>query len=513
MLQLHNTQQYDQVKQTLELASKSLDLLVGQKNDPPLAPVGPYLHGPAGLFNDRNLANPVFSAIMTPLGGVVDELPVLNGSRLMGGEFGGFDANFVTMLTGVTQGALDTFSNQPTTACADGPIGGLIKLCSIVNPYGNFVMSTREVEIDRAGRVADRCDTFAAQLANMPPFGPLFAKPTATPSLNNALNNELAARIWEMIISGGRMFSPRVWIGSPTNNSGERRDILGLETQINTSTHVDALTSVVCTAADPDVKNFNYSLVTGTAKDIIEYLEMCDNYVRWNARKQGITIEDGFIALRPELWLVLSEVIPVRQYQAALTQMAALNTMHANANSNVMVNATGAQQDRNMYRSSMLIPLNGRMVRIVEDDSIPEDNVQTANQLIAGQYASDINFIVTRANGIPVTYWEVWDHDNAQSRAIQQWVGGTLTFSSDGGKFRWHVNYKNGCLKINVKFKPRLMLHTPQLCWRISNVAYQPLQHLRSYDPSSNYFSDGGRTEGTTTRYYAPWSPTEQVTL
>lgn len=502
MLQLHDTTQYDQSKELLAHAAKLLEAASGQKNDPPGSPAGPYLHGPAGLFNERGLANPVFSAIPLPKAGVADSLPVLNGSRMLGGEFGGLDANFVTMLTGVTKGAADTFSNQPTTACADGPIGGLLKMCSIVNPYGNFVVSTNEVDMDRAGRLADRCDDFAAQLANTPVFSPLMAKPTSAPSLNNAINNELAARIFEMLVSFGRMFGRRTWIGSPANNSGERKDILGLEIQVNTGTHVDAMSSAICTAADPDVKNFNFSLVTGAAKDIIQYLEMVDNYIHWNASQQGLTIDDGFMALRPELWLVLSSVIPVRQYQAALQQINLFT------NGRVMVNANDAQRDRNDYRRELNIPLNGRIVRVVPDDTMSELNVTTASQLSAGQYASDIFYIPTRVNGIPVTYWECWDHDNAQSRAIAQWVNGLLTFSTDGGRFRWHVNFKNGCLKINVKFKPRLMLHTPQLAWRISNVAYEPLQHLRSYDPDSVYFADGGRAEGTTQQYYRPWATT-----
>lgn len=508
MYQLHDTKDYDRSKEVLLEAAKMFEEAAGQKNDPPFAPAGPYLHGAAGLWNSRNNTNPVVSAITGPLPGVASELPVLNGSRSLNGEFGGLDANFVTMLTGVTQGAADTFTNQPTTACADGPVGGLIKMCSIVNSFGNFVVSTREVDMDRAGRVADNCDTFTAQLANMPVFGPLMARPTSTPSLNNAVNNELAARIYETIISFQRMFAPRTWIGTPANNNGERRDILGLETQINTSTHVDALSSAVCTAADPDVKDFGYSLVTGAARDIIQYLEMADNYVHWNARKQGLSIDDAIIALRPELWLVLSETIPVRQYQASLAQMAHF------ANGRVMVDATGAQSDRNMYRNQMLIPLNGRMVRIVEDDSMPEDDVTTNGNLLAGQYASDIVYIPLVVNGMPVTYWEVWDHDNAQSRSVGQWVNNMLTFSTDGGRFRWHVDFSKGCLKINIKFKPRLMLHTPQLAFRINNVAYEPLQHLRTYDPAdSNYFANGGRTEGSTQTYYAPWSTTEPTAL
>ena len=83
-------------------------------------------------------------------------------------------------------------------------------------------------------------------------------------------------------------------------SNGERKDILGLETQINTNTHVDATSSAICTAANPDIKDYNYTMVTAAAKDIIQYIEMMDNFVRWKARQQGLTIDDGFIAVRPE---------------------------------------------------------------------------------------------------------------------------------------------------------------------------------------------------------------------
>lgn len=480
---------------------------VGRKNDPPGSPVGPYQHGPSGLFNDRNLDNRVFSAVASPMGGVADSIPVYNAGRLFNDEYGGADAAFTTILTGVTAGALDTFSNQPTAACADGPVPGTMKLCSIVNAFGNYKGSTREVEIDRAGRIADRVDNLTMQLMNLPPLGPILGRPTTTPSVANAMANELAGRIFEMIISYQRMFAPRIWIGSPTNNSGERKDILGLETQINTNTHVDATSSAICTAANPDIKNFNYSLVTGTAKDIIQYLEMGEEYVHFKARQQGLTIDDAIIAMRPELFNVISEVLPVRAFQAALTQMASFAGGRVNVDGRDMLN------ERNRIRREMTIPLNGRLVTIVQDDTMTEENVTTTGNLLAGQYACDVYYIPTVVNGFPVFYWDTWNHDNAQSRMIESWAGPYTTFTTDGGRFRWDVNFKNGCLKLNMRMKPRLMLHTPQLCVRWQHVAYQPLQHFSSWDPNSSYFTDGGRAEGGLPTYYAPWSTTVPTSL
>lgn len=499
--------QLNEVVTQLKTISDQMALGVGQKNDPPLAPVGPYLHGPNGLFNRRDRDNPVFSAIMSPMMGVADALPVFNGARDLDGNWGGTDAAFDSLITGVTAGDLDTFSNQPTTACADGPVGGLLKFCTMVNTYGNYKMATRELEMDRAGRVADRVDAFTVQVANQFPQG-LFAVPSTTPSLQNAVNNELASRIWEMVLSFQRMFAPRVFIGSPANNSGERRDIVGLDIHINTGNKIDATTMAVCTAANSDIKDFGFDLVGGAGRNIMQYIEMADAYTTFNARRQGLGTPTYLIAMRPELWQEITEIIPVQKYERVLAVINRVTNGRGN------VDAREVFGERNSMRESMLIPVNGRFLQVVVDDTIPEDNVTTNPNLIAGQYASDIYGIpLTVLGGYPVTFWEYFNHANAQEQTVQQIVGG-LTFTTDGGMFRWFVDFQRGCLKLNAKFTPRLRMRTPQIAWRIQNVAYQPLQHFRTWNPSdANYFFNGGVAEGGNPQYYSSWSPSSPATI
>jgi len=475
---------------------------VGYKNDPPLTPVGPYHHGVGGLFNRRELDTRLVSAVMAPLAGVANAIPVFNGSQDSGGVMGGADAGFDSFITGVTQGALDLFANQPTADCADGPVGGLKKVCTIVNPFGRYRASTREVSMIRAGRYADRCDPLVLEMLNEPVLRGLFSAPSNTPTLANAVNNEVAQRIWEGVLSFGRMFTPRTFIGSPANNSGERRDIVGLEMHVNAGNKIDALSSAVCTAANADLKDFGFDLVGGGGRDIVEYVEMLMHFIEWNAVKMGLTPYDGFLAMRPELWQVLSEVWPVRQYQASLNQMANFN------NGRLVVDATQAQAQRDQFRQNLVLPVNGRNWDVVLDDTIPEDDVTTNANLLAGQYASDIYFIPTQViGGVPATFWEFFDHGNNQANTIQQMAGNLATFTSDGGMLRWYVDFSKGCLKLNWDFLPRLRLRTPMISGRIQNVAYAPLQHLRAWDPAdTNYFADGGVSEGGTEQYYASWS-------
>lgn len=475
---------------------------VAVKNDPPLSPVGPYLHGPGGLFNRRDRENPVFSAIMSPLMGVANALPVFNGSRFLDNNWGGTDVSFDSLITGVTEGALDDFANQPTEPCEDGPVGGLMKFCSMVNTYGNYKMSTRELEIDRAGRVADMVDAQLVQVANTFPQG-LFATPTDTPSLSNAVNNELAARIWEMVFSFQRMFAPRVFSGSPANNNGEARDIVGLDIHINAGNKIDATSQQICTAANSDVKNFNNAVV-GSATNIMRYIEMADAFVTHKARRQGLGTPEYIIAMRPELWQEISEIIPVQKYQKVLAVVANMSSTATG-----FVDARSVYDERNAIRSSMLIPVNGRMIRVVEDDTIAETSL--GNVAGVPNYSSTIYGIpLTVLGGFPVTFWEWFNHGNAQEQFVQQRAAG-LTWTTDGGMFRWFSDFSKGCLKLNAKFTPRLRMRTPQIAWRINNVAYAPLQHFDTWDPNSVYHTDGGTTTGDSQRYYTPWSPSTPV--
>lgn len=473
-----------------------------QKNDPPLSPIGPYLHGTGGLFNRRDRENPVFAAMMTPNAGVADALPVFNGARNLDNNFGGVDWAFESLITGQTAGALDTFANQPTTPCADGPVAGLMKFCSIANTLGNYKMSTREVEINRAGRVSDMTDAFTVQVANVMPKS-VFGTPDGTPSLQNAVSNELASRIWEMVTGFQRMFYGRVFIGSPANNVGTAADIVGLDTHINAGNKVDSLSSQVCTAANSDVKSFGNAVV-GSATNIVRYLEMVDAFVTYKARRQGLGTPTYLIAMRPELWQEITQIIPAQKLQQVIAVIATMGaTTHANIDANQVYN------ERNLMRDSMMIPLNGRMVRVVVDDTIAETSLGN----IAGvpTYKSTIYGIpLTVLGGMPVTFWEFFNHDNAQARAIQTAAQG-LTWTTDGGMFRWTSEFAKGCLKLNATFTPRLRMRTPQIAWRVDNVAYQPMQHFESWDPTSSYFTDGGVTTGGANKYYTPWSTTTPV--
>jgi hypothetical protein len=261
------------------------------------------------------------------------------------------------------------------------------------------------------------------------------------------------------------------------------------------------------------VKDFGYSLITGAVRDIVQYIEMCDTYVMWNAQQQGLMPYDYWVFMHPNMWPTISQIWPIRQYQAFIAQ----NSLLGNAGG-FTVNASDAMTLRSQFRDGMMLPINGRAHQVILDEGITEQSSVDTQNLQPGQWASTIYGVPkTFLGGIPGTFWKYFNHDNAQARAIAQYVsqaqGNGPTFTSDAGLFRWFSNFKNGCLQLNLEFGPALHLVVPQLAWRIDNVAYQPLQHIRSAFPSSSYFFDGGRVNGQVPSFYAGWNGNTQVTL
>lgn len=486
----------------------------GQKNDPPGTPAAPYLHGAGGLLNVPGTDRRVVSAMSLPITGALANIPVVNGGLGSANEFGGEQLGLMNIFTGVTQGAAETFANQPTAACADGPEGGLKKMCTVANLPAHYKFSTRELDMERAGERATYADPTAMNVLNTPPADMGAFLPGLMPSLQQALGLEINDRIFEMLVSHIRFLARRVWIGTPANNNGKAKDLWGFDGQINVNTHLDFQTQNVCHAADSDVKNFGYANIAGSVRDIVEYIEMCDTYVDFNAMSQGLDPFEYDIYMHPNMWPTISQIWPIRQYQAFVMQVAAMNLRAGGVGGSFGdINLSDAQQLRTNFRNGMILPVNGKARRVILDSGITEQSPNNTPNLQPGQWASTIYGVPrTILGGIPATFFKFFNHNNNQEQAIAQLVstreGNGPTFSSDGGVFRWYTNFKNGCLKMNVVLDPSLWLIAPQLAWRIDNVMYSPLQHLRSAFPDSDYFFDGGRTTGNTPTYYSGWSET-----
>lgn len=479
----------------------------GAKHDASGTPVGPYAHGPGGLWGRPGQDPQVFSAVMQPLGGMYDRLPVLVGDDLYDNQdsFGGYNADLQTILTGVTASS-QTLANQPTAECNPFPNGGLTKVCTIVNPFGRYGASLTELNIERVGLLTDLSDPTYLRLMNTPGAQPI--GPTGTQMGQEMLLNEFYKRAFEAGHGFRIWVNSRLWQGDPANSTASNgwKDIMGFNLQINAGNKRDAYTNTICTAADSDIKQFGFSLVNGTGspinRDIVQYMDAMFHYLQWNADQMGLSPVKWVIAMRPELFDEITKIWPVRYYQEALTAIAAFT------NGRVTIAANETTTMRDNMRNSLFLPIRGQTVEVVLDNGITELNVTTASQLSAGQYASDIYFIpMTVRGGIPVTGFKPFNMANRIAESINALAPYVASWTTDGGAFRWYFRQLRNCYLWDFVTRFRLVMRTTQLAGRIQNVGYAPLQHTRDFSGSGSiYEADGGRTNfGDQPQLYNTW--------
>jgi len=211
--------------------------------------------------------------------------------------------------------------------------------------------------------------------------------------------------------------------------------------------------------------------------------------------------------MRPQLFDELVKVWPIRYYQEGLVQM---NNFAAGE---VILSGVETTELRDRMRNGRFLIIRGQQIPVFLDNAIAESNNINDANLNAGQYASDIYFIpLTVLGGLPVTWWEFFNQGNLNAQAVQN-ISGGQTWTTDNGMFRWFFNTKNGCFEWWFRVEPRLILRTPYLAGRIQNVAYEPLQHTRDWEPTQPYFTDGGRTNAPIDQYYTEWSTDTPVTV
>lgn len=465
----------------------------GQKNDPAAnIPAGQILQQNGGLFATPGLDNAVFSAMLRPIQGLADAMPVMPaGSSIQpDSEYGGYDAPLFDTVTGVTAGNSEAWSAQPNAPCDDAPIGGLMKACALTQPYGRQYQGI-QFRLNELGRIRNRGVATDLTLQNQAPAAMNFL-PTGTQQAgNDALRSIMLNRFFTAGVSFQRLIAPLLWTGTPANNKagGGAKQSQGLETLINTGNKYDAITGTPCAAMDSDIKNFQKQIVTASGNDIVQTIDAMYAYLNWNADQMGLAPVQWALVMRPQLFDEITKIWPIRYYQELISALSGSSSGRLNFNVN---EASAARDD---YRTGKFLPLRGERVPVILDGTITEYNVQTLAGLSAGQYASDIYFVpFTVLGGIPVLYWEVFDQDNDMMRAAEQLGNFSATWTTDGGRFRWYKNERNGCIDLRFEIEYRPILRTPQLAGRVLNVGYQPLQHFRDYDPASSYFVNGGRT-------------------
>lgn len=470
-----------------EIAQIVASALSGQKHAltyPAGTPVNNYVHGNGGLFSTAGLDQDVFSTIVAPQG-IGSVLPV----------YPSIDTNPIySILTGIRAAT----GSQKDAVCDIPQTAGLMKACEQTSVFGRYEKITSELELNRVGQRVNRGEMTDLRLVNTPQFMGGLMNPSQMPGAD-ILSNEIRARIMEVGFSLAVELGSQIWVGTPANNSanGGYKEVTGLDLLINTG-KIDYTSGVACPSLDPDVKNFNFNLVSGDAPDIVEHITMVARYIKKMANDSGLSPATWYLAIRPELANELWNVWPCRYstYRCGNGASEAIPSYDA---------AAGIAM-RDQMRAGQFLLIDGEQWPVVLDNGIYEYNSTNNANVPAGQFASDIYFVPMTVKGNrAVTYMEYMDYSKSCLPALSGIVG-SQEFWTDGGRFLW-TNAKNAwCLQWLCKVEPRIVLRTPQIAGRIMRVRYAPLQHFRDADPASSYFVNGGATYRANRTGYSEWN-------
>lgn len=455
----------------------------------PSTPTGIPAHGPGGLFSQLGLDSKIFSAMQLPQQGLSGILPVM-------------PTQYTDPLFGIITGVTATTGSNPSGVCDDFPVAGLLKLCTTSLPLGRYGRQTTVIDLDLAGKQINRGEFLDLQILGSPFDNDVGVVPTFPGGANfeGAARTEANKRLLELAVAWSRDFARQVYEGLPTNNLGDGyKEFNGLNALINTG-YRDAVTGQACPAADSIIASFGNLDVASNGAQIVRLLAYIYRNLNKIAYEAGLGESKWAIAMPYGLFYELSEIWPCA-YMTYRCSVATGSTNFVDADEQVRMRDD--MRGDLSARTGQYLLIDGQHVPVVLDDAIREDGTGGGTQV------SSIYFIpLTVLGGTRVTYWEYFNYNvTGGARDIARQFAPDHFFSSDDGRFMWTLEPPTKyCIRAAVKMEPRIVLRTPYLAARITNVRYTPLLMPRSPFTDSPYFVDGGNTNygGYGPSYYRP---------
>lgn len=448
------------------------------------APVGPYVHGPGGLFGVRGLERDVISTHTQITGSLGEILPIVPS------------ADMVPLFPFIT-GFIRSDTQEKNGVCDDPEEAGNFKTCIQTAQFGRKEFKTRQAEVNRMGQRINRGEFMDLSLLNSPLVNQMSGLMQGFFQLGSQQSilagQEMTMRILEMAVAFQRWYCPIVYTGNPANNSagGGYKEPPGLDLLIST-TKVDVQTGAACPSLRSDIKDFVYRNVDSTTDpDIVKTLTTMYRILRRKAVQQNLAPVQLAIVMREPLFYHLTEIWPCRYITYRCDNIDGSN-----------IDPVGSFSVESMYRMKVemrqgsYLLIDGFQVPVIIDDCIMEENHADNGTIPVGGFASDIYFVPLTARGgsIRTLFWQYYNYRND---VLPQLSGLPMWFWSDNGAFLWSLKAPdNWCLEVIAKTEPRLILRTPQLAGRLTNVVYVPLQHTDDPLPSQDYHVNGGVTTG-----------------
>lgn len=433
-----------------------LNLLAGEK-----AATGTMGYGPSGVFNAYGVNPAVANAMTLPMQGLAKRIQ-WRGSR--------YGTEKYALLTGVSA----VTGVQSSDECGDAPVAGTVSIGKFSTPFGRFKLQTPVFDISRFAELKDR-SAFNDYNLTGDPFAETPVQIDVPASPAEVMRTEMGKLMFEFKVGWLRTFNKILhYSGNPTNNIGNGYlEPRGLEILVNTG-YTDVDTAVALPEADSLVRSFGNIDVGATGSSVVNGV----TYANGNAaivaelvamyRKLRLTAEKTGLA-PAKLVMVMS-----RGLFYEITAAWACNYLTARcivSNGALSLDAGDQIALRDGMRNGSYLMIDGEQVEVLVDNDIPET-------LAGSTYTTSVYILpLSTVGGSPALFGEFFDFAQpGGAMEAANLIGNVGDITTTGnGRFLWTRQRTGTCLYWQALSRERLVLTTPHLAGRLTNVKYTPL--------------------------------------
>ena len=426
---------------------------------------GAQLHGPGGLLGTYGLNKQIVNAAIMPRG-LSGRLPVRPS----------IDTNEIFA---IFTGQLASTGTEPSAACAEWPLVGQFKVCKQQHPFGQQGRESQVLNIKYAGQVINRGEFTDNVLFGSPNMGD-----NVTPGpvdWSRVLQTEYEKKLGELYAGYFRDYARYIYTGNPQTTAGSMgwMQYRGLDLLVATGKR-DAISGVLCPAADSIVFDFNGTNATTSGSTVYDRIANIVTNLERLAEQLNFEVKWALTMRYGAFW-ALTNIWPCVYATAGCISP---NTI---VHTQSMQEAT---QMRDEMRNGRYLLIEGKRYEVVIDDTITETPAAGG---VVGTYQSNVYFLPLTANGEPTLFWEYFSfNEQAIAAAAQMAPSGYFTTLQNGRFLQVRQSPTHTCVQVEVIERPRLILLTPFLAAKFTNLRYNITVHERDAFPDETYFVNGG---------------------
>jgi hypothetical protein len=479
----------------------------GQKHDITGTPAGPYGHGAGGLFNQPGVDDRIVSLVPLPKHTILNYLPVVQDEtatmlavmqgQQLGNQFGALEQVRLGSITNIDAGPLDQ-GVLTTAECEPWQQGGDMRFAVQGFPLARKGFRLKTMNAFRAGLLNTGADPIYLRLLNEFGFNQQMMPQVAEAARSGSvLAIEFYKRLMEGVTGWSRKLTREVWssTSSATASSNKEKNFQGMNALINTGQKDIAGNFVP--ALDSLVRNYGANINASGGAFMSLLFSMHDAMMR-NNMLRNLDVQ-GHIYMHPLMWTDFAKQFGVVDHLYAINSMV---TQMGNQGG-LIINARDAQMARVDMMQNMYVPINGINYPVRLDDGMPLLNKDSATP------TGSVVFIPERVNNQIATGFIPYNQDNENSNLAYNFGHqNQITWTSDGGLFRWFVEQTRECITYSAEMAATLFCRATAAAWRIDGVQFGvPVASVSPYYDST-YFPTGGQTSTPVVPFTPAGNPT-----